>query len=95
MSKANPQPPADASDADQGRTTPASPSAAEDADAGEVAAEHESVQDLTGLNCPIPQSRRFYDIAVENLPQTVTLSVSGRSNTAFLQALPGQRADDP
>ena len=33
-----------------------------------LAARHESVQDLTDLNCPIPQIRQLYNIAVANAP---------------------------
>ena len=33
-----------------------------------LAAEHPSVQDLAGLNCPIPQIRQLYNIAVANPP---------------------------
>ena len=33
-----------------------------------LAAEHPGVQDLTDLNCPIPQIRQLYNIAVGNAP---------------------------
>ena len=33
-----------------------------------LVAEHESLQDLIGLNCPIPQIRQLYNIAKANLP---------------------------